>query len=102
MTDDSKLKELIQAIADAEVLVSEVANGFSFAEVGQLIALAKDIPNIVADAPTMIPEWVALDDAARADLIQFVQQNCVCPSFLSVQVWTQKLLSAALMLSSLI
>lgn len=102
LVNDSELKDVVKAIGDTELLISEITQGFSFAEVGQLVAVAQDLPKVLKDASVLFPEFSALDDDARADLIAFVQVNCKFPSNLTIEAWVQKVLQAAILLSSIL
>lgn len=92
---------MLRAISDAEILLSEISTGFSFNELGLLIKVGNDLPVVLQDAAVIIPQWEALDSAAQADLVAFVQANCKFPSNLVVEAYVQKLLSAAVLLSSI-
>ena len=101
MANDVDIKSVIQAISDAELLGSELMHGFSIAEISQFVALASDLPIIIQDVSVVWPEFMALDDAARSDLVSYVQANCKFPANVTVEAWTQKVLSAIILLSSI-
>lgn len=98
---DQELKDVVKAIADTETLVSELQGGFSFDELAGLVRVANDLPVLAKDANVIIPEWSALDDAARADLVSYVQLNCKYPASVTVEAWTEKVLCAAVLLSQI-
>jgi hypothetical protein len=100
MANDAELKEVIKAIADSELLVSEVVSGFSFSEITQLISVLFDLPPIVQNGAIEWPEFKDLDDAARADLIAYVQAECKFPDSVSAEQWVQKVLQAIILVSS--
>lgn len=97
----TNLKELVKAISDAEVLVSDLTQGFSFSEVTELIALATDLPAAIKDANLIFPEFKALDDAARSDLTAYVVAHCKFPANIAVEVWIEKVLTSIIMLSGI-
>lgn len=97
----SSLQEVLGAIADIETLVSDLSHGFSLGELRELIAAADDFPIVLQDATLVFPEWASLDDASRAALVAFVQENCKFPANANVELFTQKLLSAAILLSEI-
>ena len=99
---DSQLKELLKAFSDLELLSSELLGGFSFGEIGKIIAVGNDIPAVVKDASVLWPQFVALDSAAQADLVSYVQANCKFPDNLAVEDVIQKVLSAAVMISGFV
>ncbi len=99
--NDAELKTLVKGIADVMTLLSSVSSGFSFAEVAQLIHVGEDIPAIVKDVNVLIPEYKALDDAARADLVAYVNANVVFPVSKNVEQLVQKSLDVAIALSAL-
>ncbi len=98
---DQALLELLKAISDSETLVSDLAGGFSFKEIGDLIAIATDINPVVKDATLIVPQWESLDAPTQATLVAWVQANCKFPASLTVEQWAQKILSAAVLLSSI-
>lgn len=96
----SELKDLIKLIADSEMLVAKLMDGLSFDDIGQLMIVAQDLPAALKDSSLMIPEFISLDDAARADLLAYVQANCKFPGNLSIEDSVQKVLKLLIMLSS--
>jgi hypothetical protein len=101
IANDQELKDLVKTISDSEALVSELTQGFSFSELSSLVALAGDLPMLSSDGPLLVPEWEALDDAARNDLVQYVQATCKYPSNIAIESYVQKVLSAAVFASKL-
>ena len=101
MATDKELKDLVKTIADTEVLVSDLTGGFSFREIADFIALMGDVPIISPDGPLLFPEWEDLDDAARNDLVQFVQATCKYPANMTIESYVQKILSAAVLASKI-
>lgn len=100
MADDAEIKEVLKAIGDGELLASEASQGFSFSEIVGLIKVGLDLPPVVRDISVMWPEFKALDDAARADLVSYVQANCAFPANANVNDWVQKALEGVIWLSS--
>lgn len=101
MANDTDIKKLISFVADSEALAAELLTGFSFQEVVDLIRVATEVKSDIGSPDVYIPEWEALDDAARADLIAYVTTAIKYPANVQVEVWTQKLLQAAVLLSQL-
>lgn len=101
LASTQEIQEVIKAIADTELLVSEITVGFSFSEITQLVAVIDDVPKVIADASLVIPQWEGLDDAGRAELVAYVQQNCKYPTNVTVEGFTQKVLEAAVLLSKI-
>lgn len=103
MANDAELKEVLKAIADTELLISQVvSSGFTFSEIGQLITVAQDFPPVIRDGSVMLPEWISLDDDARTDLMNFIGQNEKFPANVTIEQYTQKLLTAAILLSKIV
>ncbi len=102
MAADKELKDLLKALADGVLLVSEVSQGFSFQEVTQLVGLVFDIKQVATDAPLLLAQYKALDDAAKADLIAYIDTNVKFPANTQVELVIEKILEALVMLSGLL
>lgn len=96
------LKDLIQAVSDLSLLISTASDGFSFSEVTELVNAAKDIAIVAKEAPALLAQYKALDDAGRTDLVSFVENNVTFPANQNIQDVIQKVLEAAIALSALV
>lgn len=101
MATDVELKELVKMIADGELLISEVTEGFAFKEIIQLVKVAEDVPPVLRDAGIMWPEFTSLDDAARADLLAYVTANCKFPANTNIELIVDETLSIIISLSKI-
>jgi len=97
---DQHLKDLVKTIADLMLLIGNVeSNGFSFSEVGEIITLIGDGKTLIADAPFLLDEYKDLNDAAKADLISYIQANVQFPPNANVADVVQKILELAVSVS---
>ena len=99
--NNQALLNLLKTISDTEILISDLMDGFGVEEITNLIALGQDISPLLKDATIIIPQWTQLDDAARSELVAFVNTNCKFPENVAIEQWTQKVLSAAVLLSKI-
>ena len=98
---DQDLKDVVKAIADSELLVSELTGGFSFAEVGAIVKVAGDLPAVLKDGSVLFPEYASLTTEQQADLVAYVQANCKFPANIVIESYVQKVLQAAILISSI-
>ena len=98
---DQDIKNVVKAIADSELLVSELTGGFSFSEIGQFVAVAGDLPAVLQDGSILFPEWASLSSDQQADLVAYIQANCKYPANVVIEAYAQKVLQAAVLVSSL-
>lgn len=101
MANDVELKLIVKVIADGLLLGSQLTKGLSIEEVNTLVASAKDVGALLAMPIGMvIPEFLALDEAARADLIAYVGENVKFPANVIVEAVVQKALDVAIAISA--
>lgn len=100
--NNAELKAVVKMAGDAASLISELAKGFSFDEITKGYALSQEIQPLLKEASVFIPEWEKLDDAARADLVQYVKDNLKVPANVAVEAYAQKVLASAIALSAVV
>jgi len=99
LTPNDAIKQIVKSVGDLSALISSITQGFSFAEVTELIAIAADLPAVIKDAPAVAAQYAALDDESRADLVSYVAQNVSFPANVAVQEGIVLVLDAAIALS---
>lgn len=98
---DQALLNLLKALSDAGVLTSDLMGGFSLKELTDLIALGTDMSTVIGTDGNIIPEWTTLSTADQAELVAYISANCTIPASTTATAWAQKILSAAVLLSSI-
>lgn len=97
----TNLKEAIKLLGDATLLTSQLSDGVGFEELGTLLKIAKDLPPVLKNRNLMWPQFTNLDEAARAELVEFVKAEITFPADKSVEEFIEKALAAIIALSAL-
>jgi len=97
---NDKLKDLIKGLSDAGIFASDVSGGFSFKEINELVQLSQDVSLLVKEAPDLKAQYLALDDASRADLHAYVASLQDFPANASVDAFIKKILEIAVAASA--
>lgn len=100
MANNADLKLVVKVVADGMLLASQVGGGLSLAELNTLIQTGKDVSAMLANPAVLWPEFKALDSAAQADLVAYINANIQFPQNVAVEVFAQKLLDVIVSLSS--
>lgn len=98
--DLSALQSVLKGVGDALALFSDVSKGFSLGEIGEVIAVGKDVQAVLASAANVVPEWESLDDTSRAQLVAFISSNVKFPANTTAELYAQKVLKVAVSLSA--
>lgn len=98
--DNSNLKDVVKALSDAGVLSSELVGGVHLDEIEKLIVFGQDIRVIVADGNAIFSQFMALDDAGRADLDAYMASLPNFPSDLKVDGIVKRILLAVIACSA--
>lgn len=69
---NQEIKDLLLFGSSVAVLIDTVTKGLSIAEVGQVLAVIKEAPGMLSEAPKALDEYLALDDAGRSDVEAYV------------------------------
>lgn len=95
------LEEILKLIGDCTVLIGDVVtNGLNQAELAESLNAFIDLKTAVADAALVIPEYLALNDEAKAQLEAYVTANVTYPENMTVQNYIQAAFNFALSLST--
>lgn len=70
---NTELKDLVGYGAALASLADHVAKGFKLTDIGEVLAIVQKGPGVVAEAPAAYQEYLALDDAGRADIDAYVE-----------------------------
>ena len=101
MANDAELKDVVKAIGDSAMLISDAVHGFKFSEISEFVGVIGDIRLLLKDGPVLFPEFKALDEAARADLVAYVVANVKFPASQPVEDFLDKALLVAISVSAL-
>lgn len=96
------IQQLLQAVSDLALLISNVSQGLSLSEAGELLGVLGDLKDLLADSTLIIPEFTTLTPEDKATLISFIESNVNFPADITVQQWLQQILEFGINLSGMI
>jgi hypothetical protein len=99
LASSNELKLVVKSIADALKLSADVASGFSLGQLGLLLNLGRDVQAVVAAKDVLVPQWMSMNDADRADLAAYIKATVEVPQNSSVESYAEKILGVASALS---
>jgi len=93
--DTTALQGLISALGDASKLVSDLLSGFNLSEIGEGIAVFRDLKAVLDNKDQLVSEFSSLQDDDRAFLASLVD-NVKFPSDAGVETIIQKVLKVSI------
>lgn len=96
------LKEALLLVGDLVTTGVDLTDGFQLSDLGDLIKDGKDLPAVIKDASLIVPEYLALDDAAKADLLAWLPANVKVPGHVNVEMFLQTALTVVVQLQGLV
>jgi len=105
MAANKELKDAIKIVSDL-ISCGEAIKNFGILKVipdlKLIVGSIIDLKKAVSEAPQLFPEWKALDDAGRADLVQYVKDSISVPENVNVENYIENALEAVIMLSQIV
>lgn len=99
---DTNEKAVLQALSDVLNAISNVESGSWLSLIIGAIGDLKDGGAALAALTGIVPEYLSLTEADRADLETFVANNILLPSNVTIQGFLQKVLDLVISASSLL
>lgn len=100
VANSDELKQIIKGIGSVAHVVSDLSDGLSFSELPEVLSLVSEVKDVLAHIDLAIPEWTSLDDEGRAVLAAYAVENIAIPKAIAVEQYVEKILKAAIALSS--
>lgn len=99
----AELKDLIKLLAVGSKSIIDLGNGIQLSEEGaNLISLIASAPAVLRNANLIIPEFKALDDAGRAELLAYIPSVVSIPSSKTAEVVVEEILKLGVQLSKVL
>jgi hypothetical protein len=98
----TEIKEVIKLLGDGIKLAGDLSDGLDGGDLFDLVAVARDLPPALKDVQLVWPEFKALDDAGRAELVQFTKDNITLKQSVVIENWIETVMSVAIGLSALL
>lgn len=99
---DQAIKESLVCAVDVLKLTSQALSGFSLEEIAIALQAVKDFVIAAKDFGKVIPEYISLTDADRADLKAYVEASVKFPADANVELYIKKGLDLLILVSGIL
>lgn len=102
MQPDNAVKDVVKAVSSIVALISNLSDGLSLKDLLSIISVAQTVSVALQEASSVLEQFVALDDAARADVVAAIEAEVLFPANVQVQEVIQGVLEGGVALSKML